>query len=186
MTKCGGNNGTSTTAGVPLASAAACETFPMNPSEPAKRPVRTIRPAEPTDLPMLYRSELQYMRDIEGGQLGRWMQAIDRNLELWTTNLPRARVAEVGGVPAGIMLWMPLPEGAAVLVTLHVLPDLRRQGIGRLLLDTFITDARTGGSTSLTLGVHRGNPARALYEGAGFVRTGEEDAYLYYALPAAP
>ena len=158
----------------------------MNPSEPAKRPVRTIRPAEPTDLPMLYRSELQYMRDIEGGQLGRWMQAIDRNLELWTTNLPRARVAEVDGVPAGIMLWMPLPEGAAVLVTLHVLPDLRRQGIGRLLLDTFITDARTGGSTSLTLGVHRGNPARALYEGAGFVRTGEEDAYMYYALPAAP
>ena len=158
----------------------------MNPSEPGEGPVTVIRPAEPTDLPMLYRSELQYMRDIEGDQLGRWMQAIDRNLELWTANLPRARVAEVDGAPAGIMLWMPLPDGSAVLVTLHVLPDYRRQGTGRLLLGRFISDATASGSTTLTLGVHRGNPARALYEEAGFAHTGEEDAYLYYALPAQP
>ncbi|QCO99966.1 GNAT family N-acetyltransferase [Arthrobacter sp. 24S4-2] len=145
-----------------------------------------IRAAEPTDLPMLYRSELQYMREIESDQLERWMQAIDRNLELWTANLPRARVAEADGVPAGIMLWMPLPDDAAVLVTIHVLPEFRRQGFGWLLLEQFISDALSAGTRTLTLGVHLNNPARALYEQAGFVRTHDEDSYLYYALPGAP
>jgi ribosomal protein S18 acetylase RimI-like enzyme len=161
----------------------------MEPSEAgagAAGKSRAIRPDEPTDLPMLCRSELQYMREIEGEHLDGWMQAIDRNLQLWTDNLPLARGAEADGVQAGIMLWMPLPEDSAVLVTIHVLPEFRRQGFGRLLLEQFIRDASSGGSRTLTLGVHLNNPARALYEQAGFVRTHDEDNYLYYALPAMP
>jgi ribosomal protein S18 acetylase RimI-like enzyme len=146
-----------------------------------------VRPAEPTDLPMLYRSELLYMREIESEHVDKWLQAVDRNLELWTTNLSRARVIDIGGQPAGIMLWMPLPEGAAVLVTIHVLPQFRRQGLGQRLLERFMSDASASGSSTLTLGVHKVNPARELYEQAGFERTHADSDYLYYsmAVPAS-
>lgn len=141
-----------------------------------------VRPAEPTDLPMLYRSELLYMREIESEHVDKWLQAVDRNLELWTTNLSRARVIDVGGQPAGIMLWMPLPEGVAVLVTIHVLPQFRRQGLGQRLLERFVSDASASGSSTLTLGVHQVNPARELYEQAGFERTHADSDYLYYSM----
>ena len=117
---------------------------------------------------MLYRCELLYMREIESEHVDKWLQAVDRNLELWTKNLSRARVIDIGGQPAGIMLWMPLPEGVAVLVTIHVLPQFRRQGLGQCLLERFVSDASASGSSTLTLGVHKVNPARELYEQAGF------------------
>jgi ribosomal protein S18 acetylase RimI-like enzyme len=136
---------------------------------------------------MLYRSELLYMREIESDHVDNWLQAVDRNLELWTTNLSRARVIDIGCRPAGIMLWMPLPEGVAVLVTLHVLPQFRRQGLGRCLLEQFVSDASASGSSTLNLGVHKNNPARELYELAGFERTHADSEYLYYsmAVPAS-
>jgi len=84
--------------------------------------------------------------------------------------------------PAGIMLWMPLPEGVAVLVTIHVLPQFRRQGHGQRLLERFVSDASAGGSSTLTWGVHRNNPGRELYELAGFERTHADSEYLYYAM----
>lgn len=146
-----------------------------------------VRAAEPTDLPMLYRSELQYMREIESEQVDRWLRAVDRNLELWTTNLSRARVIDSAGLPAGIMLWMPLPNGVAVLVTIHVLPQFRRQGLGQRLLERFISDASADGFSTLHLGVHKNNPVRGLYEKAGFRQTQAEEEYLYYSLsPTSP
>ena len=154
-------------------------------SEPHDRPATVVlRPAEPTDLPMLYRSELLYMREIESEHVDKWLQAVDRNLELWTTNLSRARVLDIGGLPAGIMLWMPLHEGVAVLVTIHVLPQFRRQGLGQCLLERFVSDASASGSSTLTLGVHKNNPARELYELAGFERTHADSEYLYYSMAA--
>jgi ribosomal-protein-alanine N-acetyltransferase len=131
---------------------------------------------------MLYRSELQYMRDIESEQVDRWLRATDRNLELWTANLSRGRVIDSAGLPAGIMLWMPQPDAVAVLVTIHVLPQLRRQGLGHRLLERFISDASAGGFSTLQLGVHQNNPVRALYEKAGFTQTRTEGGYLHYSL----
>jgi ribosomal protein S18 acetylase RimI-like enzyme len=155
----------------------------LSSSEPHGRPAALVlRPAEPTDLPMLYRSELMYMREIESEHVDKWLQAVDRNLELWATNLSRARVIDIGGQPAGIMLWMPLPEGVAVLVTIHVLPEFRRQGLGQHLLERFVADASASGCSTLNLGVHKNNPARGLYEKADFERTHADSEYLYYSM----
>jgi ribosomal-protein-alanine N-acetyltransferase len=157
-------------------------------SEPQGPPsALAVRAAEPTDLPMLYRSELLYMREIESEQVGRWLRAVDRNLELWTRNLPRARVIDRAGLPAGIMLWIPLPNEVAVLVTIHVLPQLRRQGLGQRLLERFISDASADGFSTLQLGVHKNNPVRGLYEKAGFRQTHADDDYLHYSMsPTSP
>lgn len=140
------------------------------------------RPAEVTDLPMLYRSELQYMREIEPASVSAWMNAIDRNLELWTQNLSRSRVIDVRGRPTGIKLWMRATETAAVLVTIHVLPEARRCGIGKRLLHQFISDATGDGLSLLTLGVHQDNPIKSLYERAGFRYTNTEGQYLHYEM----
>lgn len=140
------------------------------------------RPANVTDLPMLYRSELQYMREIEPDHLDGWVKALDRNLEMWTEHLSRARVIDLDHTPTGIMLWMPTPEPAAVLVTLHVLPEARRRGLGRILLQQFITDATAAGHPLLSVGVHEDNPIRNLYQQAGFDFTHADGQYLHYEI----
>ena len=129
---------------------------------------------------MLFRAERQYMREIESDQVELWTNALDRNLELWTQNLSRARVVDLLDVPTGIMLWTPSSETSAVLVTIHVLPQARRRGIGTRLVEQFITDATAEGHSLLTLGVHEDNPIRGLYEQAGFRLTHAEGQYLFY------
>jgi hypothetical protein len=65
-------------------------------SEPHGLPsALAVRAAQTTDLLMLCRSELLYMRAIESAQVDRWLRAGDRNLELWTTNLFRSRAIEL-------------------------------------------------------------------------------------------
>jgi GNAT superfamily N-acetyltransferase len=76
-------------------------------------------------------------------------------------------------------MWAAL-EGVATVVTLHVSPTHRRHGLGRWLLNAVGDDARRRGHAVLALGVHRGNPARHLYETAGFTLTGEDGAYLLF------
>jgi ribosomal protein S18 acetylase RimI-like enzyme len=139
----------------------------------------TTRVATATDLPLLYRQELAYMRQIEPESVDNWIAATDRNLQMWADNLRHSRVAEVDGTAAGIALWMPTEEGA-VLVTIHVLDEFRRRGLGRILLDAFRAGARYEGARVLTLGVHRDNPAESLYLGAGFARTGVDGDYVLY------
>jgi GNAT superfamily N-acetyltransferase len=72
--------------------------------------------------------------------------------------------------------------GAVVLTTIHVFDGYRRVGRGALLLRTFISDARTHGFADLALGVHRGNPARRLYEKCDLVHTHDGGDYRYYTL----
>ena len=133
-----------------------------------------FRPATPDDLPMIYRAELAYIRDIEPDAEQAWMRATDRNLELWVANLPRTMVAEVDGEPAGFLMWMPTGATATV-VTVQVLPAYRRRGLGGRLLDSVAAEGRV-----VELGVHRANPARALYDAAGFTQVGTDGDYLLY------
>nr|WP_246324553.1 GNAT family N-acetyltransferase [Petropleomorpha daqingensis] len=125
---------------------------------------------------MVYRAELAYIRDVEPDAEPAWIRATDRNLELWVANLLRTTVAEVAGEPAGFVMWMPTGQTATV-VTVQVLPEFRRCGLGRRLLDRVVADAD---GRSVELGVHRANPARALYERAGFTRVSERGDYLMY------
>jgi ribosomal-protein-alanine acetyltransferase len=88
-----------------------------------------------------------------------------------------ARVGERGGriVAYGVLMLAP---GESQLLNLSVVPDARREGLGRLLLGRFVEDSRRLGAEQMFLEVRVGNaPAIALYESAGFVRIARRVAY---------
>ncbi|MCZ2402520.1 GNAT family N-acetyltransferase [Paenarthrobacter sp. Z7-10] len=141
----------------------------------------SLRAAVITDLPMIYRGELSYMREFEPASEPAWTRALDRNLEMWVTNIDRAAIIEIDGLPLGYYLWMD-DGGKAVLATIHVLPTWRGRGLGTILLMSFISQAHSGGFGTLTLGVHRKNPAQHMYSHAGFTQTHSDADYLFYSL----
>ena len=138
-----------------------------------------LRTAEAADLPFIEAAELAYIREHEPEQEAAWLAAVGRNRGLWAENLDRTTVAEVGGTPIGYGMWAVL-AGIATVVTLHVTPSHRRQGLARRLLDAVCGDVGRNGHHTLVLGVHRGNPARHLYESSGFTATGEDGDYLLF------
>ena len=143
------------------------------------------RPAREDDLPLVEAAERAYIRDVEPAQEAAWTAALDRNRALWRANLARTTVIEVDGDPAGFLVWTPDGD-AALVVTVQVLPPHRRRGHGRRLLDAVDAQARAAGLREVRLGVHRDNPARALYEAAGFSSAGEDGAHLLFRRPTAP
>lgn len=87
------------------------------------------------------------------------------------------RVGEREGriVAYGVLMLAP---GEAQLLNLSVVHDARREGIGAILLDQFVDDARRLGADHIFLEVRVGNtPAIALYERAGFAPVGRRDGY---------
>lgn len=71
------------------------------------------------------------------------------------------------------------PAGAFHVEELHVLPNLRGQGIGASLLGHAEELARAGGFRQMSLITHNVNPAQRLYRRAGFaeVERREDPAY---------
>jgi ribosomal protein S18 acetylase RimI-like enzyme len=142
-----------------------------------------LRPARVEDLPAILRYERDYVNAIEPESAASWIEAIDRNLTLWIECLPTTLVLEVPGSgdtdPAGFVMW--LAEGAsATLVSIQVGAHHRRSGFGSALLRAFEQQASSGGALVLKLGVHQRNPARALYERAGYVVTGRDGDYVLF------
>ena len=83
-------------------------------------------------------------------------------------------LTETGGFVMGRVV---LDE--AELLTLAVDPDQRRLGIGRGLLTGFTDEAaRRGGQTAFLEVAEDNAPARALYQGAGWVMAGRRRGYL--------
>ena len=82
--------------------------------------------------------------------------------------LTRSWVACGENGPLGFALaWWVVDE--LELLALATLPEARRRGVGRRLLDELCSWARGAGAQRVTLEVARANAAaRALYEGAGF------------------
>lgn len=142
----------------------------------------TVRKAQATDLPMVYKGELNYIQTIEPEHEQRWKDAMHGHLRQWTAALERMFVVEQDGVAVGYCFWEVM-DGAACLASIYVVSELRQRGLGRLLLDQYVSDARERGFTKLTLNVFRGNPAKFLYESAGFQCTKEGEEYLDYELP---
>ncbi len=88
-----------------------------------------------------------------------------------------ARVGEREGriVAYGVLMLAP---GEAQLLNLSVVPDARRQGLGRALLRLFIDDARWLGAEQMFLDVRVSNAAAiALYEAEGFALVARRRAY---------
>jgi len=80
-----------------------------------------------------------------------------------------------------------LGPGEAQILNLSVVPDARRQGLGRQLLRRFIDDARRFHAEQLFLEVRRSNVAAiALYEAEGFAAVGRRDEYYPGRTAEAP
>lgn len=145
-----------------------------------------LRPARVEDLPAVLRYERAYVEAVEPESVAGWLGAVDRNLALWIECLPTTLVLDLPGTdgpdPAGFVMW--LVEGrVATVVTIHVAVEHRRAGWGGRLLRAFEERALADGATVLRLGVHRRNPARALYEREGWVVTGEDGDYVLLERP---
>ena len=65
------------------------------------------------------------------------------------------------------------------LLLLAVLPSHHRQGIGAVLLDDFIEQARSNGLSRIHLEVRDGNPAVEMYRTAGFKPVGRRRNYYH-------
>jgi len=78
-------------------------------------------------------------------------------------------------VAYGVLMLSP---GEAQILNLSVVPDSRREGLGRELLRRFIADARHLGAEQIFLEVRVSNaPAIALYAAEGFTPVGRRDNY---------
>jgi ribosomal protein S18 acetylase RimI-like enzyme len=67
-----------------------------------------------------------------------------------------------------------------ILYDLYVVPEARRQGIGRALLDRAREFGRASGASRLELSTAKDNyPAQKLYESLGYVR---DEEFFYYEL----
>ena len=130
-----------------------------------------LRQARITDLPAVYRGEQDYIRCWEPDHEATWRAQLERHLTRWVDNFERMTVACVGEQVAGYSLWAP-EEGKAQLCTINVSGEHRRCGIGRALIDAYAMDAARQGFSVLALSVRPDNPARILYERAGFVCVG--------------
>jgi [ribosomal protein S18]-alanine N-acetyltransferase len=139
----------------------------------------SIRRARATDLPAVYAGELDYIRQIEPQHEARWKDALYWHIKQWTNDLERMFVAQCGDEIGGYCFWE-IHRGAAVLASIYVAPERRRDGLGKQLLTSFIEDARASGFSTLKLGVMPDNPARFLYERNGFSYTHEEGGYRRY------
>jgi ribosomal-protein-alanine N-acetyltransferase len=92
------------------------------------------------------------------------------------------RVAECEGciVAYGVLM---LGVGEAQILNISVIPDARRMGLGRTLVEQFIDDARRLGAEQCFLEVRVSNfAALALYESAGFAPIARRNRY-YPPLP---
>jgi [ribosomal protein S18]-alanine N-acetyltransferase len=150
---------------------------------PGRRSDPVLRPARVEDLPAILRHERDYVRTVEPESAAGWGEAVDRNLALWIDCLPTTVVLELPGSgdpePAGFVMWQ--PDGAsATLVSIQVGARHRRTGLGSTLLRVFEERAVAGGALLLQLGVHRRNPAKALYEQAGYAATGWDGDYALF------
>jgi len=90
-------------------------------------------------------------------------------------------VATVNGRAAGCLLLARLPRRSALeLVYMGVVPEFRRQGIGRLLLRRAFQQCRIGQIRRLTVVVDdRNEPAKRLYAEFGLTAVAFREAWLY-------
>ena len=96
------------------------------------------------------------------------MVAEDRKeaAEFWKSTT----IAEVHGKAVGVCI---LKFDENLLSGLWILPENQGQGVGALLIDDAIASFKARGATFVHLDVHTMNPAKRLYERAGFEVTEE-------------
>ncbi len=93
--------------------------------------------------------------------------------EDWRSRLRggRAVVAWVDGEPVATGGWAPEGPDRCAVVAMWVDPPVRGRGVGRRVLEHVLASVPAGADVELW--VTDGNRAQVLYEGSGFVRTGD-------------
>lgn len=118
-----------------------------------------VRRARPEDLPRILEVERAAFSTP-------WSEASFRTLMPLSRVI--VRVAELDGRVVGHgVVWRVADEGE--LANLAVDPDMHGHGVGRILLDQLLAEAREAGITHVFLEVRESNlPARRLYSSRGF------------------
>ncbi len=141
-----------------------------------------LRKAVITDLPLIYRGEREYIQRWEPSHEDGWLRQSERHLANWVEHFDRLVIASVDGQFAGYCLWMP-EDGRALLCTIGVSEQYRCRGLGAALLKAYTDEARQAGFSRLTLSVREDNPAKRLYQKAGFLQAGADaNGYLRFEL----
>ena len=92
------------------------------------------------------------------------------------------RIAWVDGMPAGFALALDLLKECEIL-SLGVLPERRREGVGSALLDSVCSEGRARGAECIVLEVAVDNSAAlALYVGRGFMPVGYRRNYYQHVI----
>lgn len=126
------------------------------------------RAASPADLPSLLEIENRSSHDPWGER------AI---LSQLSSGVGVSLVCEEGGRVVGSLYLSLIPPEGEVLA-LAVLPEERRRGVGRFLLENGIKTLKSGGACVLYLDVRDSNtPARALYCALGFRECGRRRGF---------
>ncbi|MBV9527665.1 GNAT family N-acetyltransferase [Sphingomonas sp.] len=82
------------------------------------------------------------------------------------------------GLAVGFSLSRSIVDDAELLL-IAVAPAQQRRGVGRLLLEDFIEQARTSGISTAHLEVRDGNGAMSMYRDAGFAPVGRRRKYYH-------
>lgn len=148
----------------------AVPTASANQADPAGVGGILVRPAVEADVPGIARleracfpdpwSEASLRRDLAGNTAAHYLTAIAPDNQL-----------------IGYIIWWQVFDEAEI-INLAVSPGQRGQGVGRLLLHSMIGEACRTGASVIHLDVRESNqPARRLYDRAGFQQTGLRVGY---------
>lgn len=91
--------------------------------------------------------------------------------------LAHARIVFADGVKTGLLKCVKSPEQTEI-IQIQIDPAFQGKGIGRLLLETVIAEARQRNS-KVILSVLKQNPALKLYQRVGFTQTHEDEESFY-------
>lgn len=138
-----------------------------------------IRQAIIGDLPEIYSNELAYIKEIEPENETRWVNSIPNHLKQWIQMIPNTYVISNEIETLGHCSWV-VKDGKALLCSIYIMPQYRRQGLAFRLLSHFESAALNSGFKESTLGVYIHNPAENLYLVTGYQFINKANGYNYY------
>jgi ribosomal protein S18 acetylase RimI-like enzyme len=130
----------------------------------------------------------------DGGQLVGFAEVADNDIQSFraVSRAATEAMGRLGSLPAA---WRSLarmrvdlraPEGGVHLVELHVAPDRRNEGIGGFLLDRVHEHATEQAAAHVSLTTLIDNPARRLYDRAGYEVRAEKRNRRYERVTGSP
>jgi len=126
----------------------------------------SLRPATEADSDFAYRAHRDAMGEYAIATFGKWDEDAVRKRASDNIANGSTRIIELDGVPIGIRVVEREPDFIQ-LAQLFILPGYQRRGIGSMLLEQLLADAKSA-RLPLRLRVLRVNPAFALYQRMGF------------------